>query len=98
MPLSPLSPLYFHACTHGFSSDPNLLLNVVTKEQAIEIAHTLGRKKLRNWQSHIWRLFNYNEKYALDEIRIAIERVTGISKPWIFGYAQEFGKCLLTFI
>ena len=94
----PPFPLYRHEYTHGFSSDPQLLLNVVTREQAIRIANTLGREKLENWNSYSWRLSNYNEKDALNEIRIAIKKVTGISKPWILGYAYEFGKCLLTFI
>lgn len=90
--------LYLHQCTDGFSSDPQLLLNVVTREQAIGIANTLGREKLENWNSYSWRLSNYNEKDALEELRNAIEEVTGISRPWIIGYVFEFGRCLLTFI
>lgn len=81
-------------CTHGFSSNPLLLLNVVTREQAISIANTLGRKNLENW----WRLSNYNEEDALKELRDAIKKVTGISRPWIIGYAFELAACLLTFI
>jgi hypothetical protein len=90
--------LYTHECTHGFSSNPQLLLNVVTRDQAISIANTLGREKLENWNSYSWRLSNYNEKDALEELRNAIEKVTGISKSWIIGYAFEFAACLLTFI
>jgi hypothetical protein len=90
--------LHAHQCTHGFSANPNLLLNVVTRQQAIQIARTLGYEKLKNWQSHNWRLSRYSEIGALEEIIIAIQEVTGISKPWIIGHGYEFGRCLLTFI
>jgi hypothetical protein len=53
--------LHAHQCTHGFSANPNLLLNVVTRQQAIQIARTLGYEKLKNWQSHNWRLSRYSE-------------------------------------
>ncbi|KKR52963.1 MAG: hypothetical protein UT91_C0036G0006 [Parcubacteria group bacterium GW2011_GWA2_40_23] len=84
-------------------TDPELLLKVITKEQTANIAKELGHERLQSLVavSHGGEKVDYEaaarqEAKDLKEVRTAIAKVTGISKPWIIGFASDFAKCLLT--
>ena len=84
---------------------PNLLLKVITGKQVVDIANELGRERLQSLAAvnHDGECTDYaaasqQEAKDLKEVRIAIAKVIGKSRPWIIGYTSDFAKCLLTFI
>lgn len=86
-------------------TNPELLLKVITKEQAANIAKELGHERLQTLVavSHGGEQIDYEaaarqEAEDLKEVRTAIAKVTGYSKPWITGFASDFAKCLLTLV
>jgi hypothetical protein len=98
---------YYHQIESDISlpTKPDLLLKVITEKQVVDIANELGRERLQALAAvdHSGECIDYatasqREAKDLKEVRIAIAKVLGKSRPWIIGYASDFAKCLLTFI
>lgn len=88
----------------SFPTDPELLLNVMSKDQIEQVINHLGDDTLKDLASreHGGENIDYAkaaevEGKDLQTVRNVLAEVMGCEKPWIMGFASDFAKCLQTF-